>query len=136
MAPGRVFLCVGTGEALNEYAATGMWPGYTERQERLAEAIQLIRQLWSGEEVTFRGTYYQTRKAKLWTRSDRPIPLYISSMVPNSARFAGKHGDGLITVGGQQPEEYRQILRNFEAGAQEAQKDAATMPKLIELNVA
>jgi len=38
LAPGRVYLGVGTGEALNEYAATGMWPGYKERQERLAEA--------------------------------------------------------------------------------------------------
>jgi coenzyme F420-dependent glucose-6-phosphate dehydrogenase len=135
MAPGRVFLCVGTGEALNEYAATGLWPGYDERQDRLADAIVLIRQLWSGEEVTFRGTYYQTRKAKLWTRSDRPIPLYISSMVPESARFAGKHGDGLITVGGQQPEIYRQILQQFESGARDAGKDPSKMPKLIELNV-
>lgn len=89
MAPGRVYLCVGTGEALNEFAATGMWPGYTERRERLAEAIKLIRLLWTGHVVTFRGKYYNTRKARLWTRSDRPIPLYVSSMVPGSAHFAG-----------------------------------------------
>jgi len=104
LAPGRVYLGVGTGEALNEYAATGMWPGYKERQERLAEAIKLIRALWAGEEVTHRGTFYDTRKAKLWTRSHRSIPLYISALVPKSARFAGKYGDGLFTVGGQPAE--------------------------------
>jgi coenzyme F420-dependent glucose-6-phosphate dehydrogenase len=48
LAPGRAYLGVGTGEALNEYAATGWWPTYDERQERLAEAIELMRALWTG----------------------------------------------------------------------------------------
>src|SRR5690349_1403538 len=106
LAPQRTFLGVGTGEALNEYPATCEWPSYKERQERLAEAIELIRQLWSGEKVTYRGTYYKTRQAKLYTRPDEGIPIYISAMVANSARFAGKHGDALITVGGEDPETY------------------------------
>lgn len=136
MAPGRVYLAVGTGESLNEYAVTGMWPGYKERRARLAEATDLIRQLWTGEEISFRGKYWRTEKAKLWTRSGRPIPLYISSMTPESARFAGKHGDGLMTVGGQQPDIYKSMLEQFEAGARDAGKDPATMPRLIELNAA
>src|SRR5437868_3899784 len=37
--PGRVFLGVGSGEALNEGAATGLWPKWPERWERLVEAI-------------------------------------------------------------------------------------------------
>jgi coenzyme F420-dependent glucose-6-phosphate dehydrogenase len=136
MAPGRVYLGVGTGEALNEYAAVGEWPGYEERRERLAEALDLIRRLWTGEEITFHGRYYQTRKARLYTRSDRPIPIYISAMVPDSATFAGAHGDGLFTVGGQKPELYREILDGFQRGAQAAGKDPSTMPRAIELNVA
>ena len=135
IAPGRTYLCVGTGEALNEYAATAIWPGYTERQAMLAEAIDLIRRLWTGEEVTFQGEYYETRKARLWTRPERSIPLYISALVPQSAAFAGRHGDGLITVGGQKPEIYREMNREFEQGAREAGKDSASMPRLIELNV-
>ncbi len=135
MAPGRAYICVGTGEALNEYAATGYWPGYDERRERLAEAVQLIRELWTGKEVTFTGTYYETRKAKLWTLPKEPIPLYVSTMVPESAEFAGQVGDGLITVGGEKPEVYQKILKNFEKGAQAAGKDPAKLPRLIELNV-
>src|SRR5262249_29513788 len=54
--------------------------------------------LWTGEKITHRGTYYQTRQAKLYTRPRDPISLYISTMVPDSARFAGKYGDGLVTV--------------------------------------
>jgi coenzyme F420-dependent glucose-6-phosphate dehydrogenase len=136
MAPGRVYLGVGTGEALNEYASTGQWPGYDERQEMLAEAIDLMRALWSGQEVTFEGTYYQTRKAKLFTTPASPIPIYISSLVPESATFAGAYGDGLFTVGGKQPELYRNLIKNFEESARQNGKDPAKLPKSIELNVA
>ena len=136
MASGRAFLCVGTGEALNEYAATGAWPGYEERQERLMEAIDLIRRLWSGDEVTHEGIYYETRKARLYTRPQQPIPLYVSTLAPESAIFAGHCGDGLITVGGEPPEHYRKILENFERGAKAEGKNPAQMPKLIELGVA
>jgi coenzyme F420-dependent glucose-6-phosphate dehydrogenase len=134
-AAGRFFLGIGTGEALNEYSATAQWPEYRVRQTQLAEAIELIRALWTGEKVTHRGAHYQTRQAKLYTRPDEPIPIYISTMVPNSARFAGKYGDGLITVGGEEPETYREIFRNFEAGAREAGKDPSRMPRMVELAV-
>ena len=52
LAPGRIFLGVGSGEALNEEAATGTWPKWQERWDRLIEAITIIRQLWSGENVS------------------------------------------------------------------------------------
>jgi coenzyme F420-dependent glucose-6-phosphate dehydrogenase len=136
MSDGRAYLAVGTGEALNEYAATGLWPEYPERQEMLAEAIALMRELWKGEDVTFEGDYYQTRKARLYTPPNRQIPIYISSLVPESAEFAGEFGDGLMTVGGQKPEVYKKQLKNFAAGAKKVKKDPAKMPKLIELNAA
>lgn len=136
LAPRRFFLAVGTGEALNEYAATGMWPGYDERQARLEEAIELIRSLWRGEPISFQGKYYKTRKARLYTPPASPIPLYVSTLSPQSAAFAGKHGDGLLTTGGKQPQMYQALIRNFEQGARDAGKDPAQMPRLIELNVA
>jgi coenzyme F420-dependent glucose-6-phosphate dehydrogenase len=135
-APGRFYLGVGTGEALNEYSATGQWPDYKIRQAQLAEAIELIRALWTGEKTTREGVYYQSRQAKLYTLPGRPIPLYVSALVPNSARFAGKYGDGLITVGGNEPDTYRRIIENFEAGAMEAGKDPSRMPRMVELAVA
>jgi coenzyme F420-dependent glucose-6-phosphate dehydrogenase len=136
LAPGRTYLAVGTGEALNEYSSVAAWPGYTERQERLAEAIELIRILWTGEETTFRGRFYQTRKARIYTLPDTPIPVYISSLAPgSSAAFAGKYGDGLLTVGGQPAEVYREMLQRFENGAREAGKDPSQMPRLVEIGV-
>jgi coenzyme F420-dependent glucose-6-phosphate dehydrogenase len=135
-APNRTALGLGTGEGLNEFAATGQWPSYAERRERLAEAIELIRALWSGEQVTFKGKYYQTQKAKLYTPPTSKIPIIISSLVPHSAEFAGEYGDGLWTVGGKEPEIYQGIIENFAKGARKAGKDPSSMPRLIELSVA
>jgi coenzyme F420-dependent glucose-6-phosphate dehydrogenase len=136
LAPGRAFLGVGTGEALNEYSATAKWPAYKRRQAQMAEAIELIRALWSGKKITHKGAHYQTREAKLYTLPQEPIPLYVSTMVPNSARFAGQLGDGLITVGGEEPETYGAIFDKFEAGARAAGKDPGGMPRMIEVGVA
>jgi coenzyme F420-dependent glucose-6-phosphate dehydrogenase len=137
LAPERVFLGVGTGEALNEYAAVGAWPSFRERQQRLAEAIALIRALFTGEQVTHEGQYYQTHKARLYTPPASSIPIYVSSLVPASAKFAGDYGDGLLTVGGKGPEIYRRMLELFdEGGGGMLGKKGATRPKMIELNVA
>ena len=135
LAPKRFYLGVGTGEALNEYSAAGQWPDYNIRRAQLGEAIELIRALWTGEKITHKGVYYQTRQAKLYTRPSDAIPIYISSMVPNSARFAGKYGDGLITVGGEEPETYRKMFDNFDAGAKETGKAPAQMPRMVEIAV-
>lgn len=134
-APGRTYLGVGTGEALNEYATTGEWPDYEERQSRLAEAIEIIRGLWQGEQLSYEGEYYETHKAKLYTLPTSPIPLYISTMGPHSAPFTAKYGDGLISTGGKQPKVYQELLRNFEESAKHVGKDPSRMPRLIELNV-
>lgn len=47
--PGRIFLGLGSGEALNERAATGDWAKSQERWDRLIEAAGIIRQLWTGQ---------------------------------------------------------------------------------------
>jgi coenzyme F420-dependent glucose-6-phosphate dehydrogenase len=134
LAPGRVYLGLGTGEALNEYAAMGLWPGYSERQAMLKEAITLIRQLWTGEEISFSGDYYETHKARIYTLPSKPIPIYISSLTPGSAEFAGTYGDGLFTVGGKPPQLYQQIFKNFDKGARAAGKDPTDMPRLVEIH--
>ncbi|MCQ6962282.1 TIGR03557 family F420-dependent LLM class oxidoreductase [Methanolobus chelungpuianus] len=136
LAGGRTYLGLGTGEALNEYPVTCEWPEYNERQEMLAESIKLIRELWSGEKITFDGMYYCTQDAKLYTLPPRDIPIYISTMVPESAQFAGYHGDGMISVGGSRMKVYKQLMEKFENGAKRAGKDISNMPRMVELFVA
>src|SRR5881397_3877161 len=72
MMPGRFFLGVGTGEALNEHILGDKWPPHDERNERLEEAIELIRMLWEGDEVSFRGDFYDVENARIYTLPDEP----------------------------------------------------------------
>lgn len=128
--PGRVFLGVGSGEALNEMAATGQWGTYRERVSRLTEAIDLIRHLWSGERIDFFGRYYRTTSARLYELPDEPIPLYVAAGASKSMKMAGAKGDGLITDGKSALQQ--EMRQSFEEGASAAGKDAASMPILAE----
>ncbi|HEX3664409.1 MAG TPA: TIGR03557 family F420-dependent LLM class oxidoreductase [Rhizomicrobium sp.] len=125
--PGRVFLGVGSGEALNEQAATGEWPEWNERWERLAEAIGIIRDLWSGKDVSHKGRYYAL-DGKLYDPPVKNIPLLTAANGPKAMRLAGKHGDGLVT----DPNTWKQHKSEWEKGAREAGKDPAAMPVLVE----
>ncbi len=124
LAPGRVFLGLGSGEAMNEVAPTGVdWPGAGERLERLREAVALIRRLWSGDQVHFEGQWYRTGGAVIYDLPEQPIPVWIAAGGPKGARFAGAEG-GLITTSGKPLELYSErLLPNAAAGAEEAGVD-------------
>ncbi len=128
--PGRVFLGVGTGEALNERPVGAEWGNYEERAGRLVEAIELIRRLWTGEWVDYNGRYYKSEQARLYDIPAEPVPIYVAAGGPKSLKLAGRYGDGLITVGkGRLEEKQRQA---FEQGAHEAGRDPKTLPILVE----
>jgi len=59
LTPGRIFLGIGSGEALNEEAAKGSWPKWAERSARLVEAAEIIRKMWGGQQVDHSGNYYK-----------------------------------------------------------------------------
>ena len=126
--PGRIFLGIGSGEALNEQAATGSWPKWPERSERLVEASEVIRRMWTGEQVIHRGKYYDIN-AKLYDPPAEQIPLLMAANVgPKAMRRSGQYGDGLIT----DPETWKQHKADFENGAKAAGKDSRQMPVLVE----
>ena len=125
--PGRIFLGVGSGEALNEEAATGVWPNWPERWERLVEAIGIIRALWTGQPVAHRGKYY-TVNGKLYDPPPQPISLLTAANGKKSMRLAGQDGDGLIT----DPLTWKRFKSEWEGGANDAGKNPADMPVLVE----
>jgi coenzyme F420-dependent glucose-6-phosphate dehydrogenase len=134
--PGRVFLGVGTGEAMNETPVTAAeFPGRKERRLRLAEAIELIRRLWSEERVDFEGTYYRTVRATVYDRPAEPVPIYVAASGPLAAKLAGRVGDGFISTSGKDPDLYRSLIENVEAGAAAAARDPAAIRKMIEVKV-
>ena len=136
LSPGRVFLGVGTGEAMNETPVTGgAFPGRKERRMRLAEAIRLIRLLWSQERVDFEGEYYTTQRATVYDRPDDPVPIYVAASGPLAAKLAGRVGDGFICTSGKDPALYEELLANVAAGAEAAGRDPGAIRRMIEVKV-
>ena len=127
LAPGRIFLGVGSGEALNEQAAIGSWPKWSERSERLIEATAIIRQLWTGQQITHDGAYYKVN-ARLYDPPAKIIPLLMAANGPKAMHRAGQYADGLVT----DPKTWKEHKSEFEAGAKAAGKDPTRMPVLVE----
>jgi coenzyme F420-dependent glucose-6-phosphate dehydrogenase len=136
LAPGRVFLGVGTGESLNETPATGgEFPGAKERRRRLAEGVKLIEQLWREERVDFEGEYYETQRATVYDKPDEPVPIFIAASGPLAAKLAGRRGDGFISTSGKDPDLYRELMANLAEGAEKAERDPDAIRKMIEIKV-
>lgn len=124
MMEGRFFFGVGTGENLNEHVIGQGWPETEVRQERLREAIEIIRQLWRGGYQSHHGRHYTVENARLYTLPETLPPLMIAAGGPKSAEVAARLGDGLI---GTSPD--AKVLTKFdEAGGR-------GKPKIAELGV-
>jgi G6PDH family F420-dependent oxidoreductase len=97
--PGRFFLGVGTGENLNEHVVGQGWPETEVRQQRLEEAIEIIRLLWKGGNQSHHGRYFTVENARLYSLPDSPPPLLVAVGGSKSADLAGRLGDGMIGTG-------------------------------------
>src|SRR3954451_21771337 len=98
MLDGKFTLGVGSGEALNEHILGTVWPSADVRLEMLEEAVDLIRQLWSGEVVTARGRHYQVDHARIYNVPETPPEIYVSGFGPKATDLAARIGDGYINT--------------------------------------
>ncbi|HEX2141273.1 MAG TPA: TIGR03557 family F420-dependent LLM class oxidoreductase [Candidatus Limnocylindria bacterium] len=98
MFEGRFFLGVGTGENLNEHIFGDAWPRYATRNEMLREAVEIMRELWTGELTSYEGAYYRVENAQLYTLPERPPAVMVAASGPESAQLAAEIGDGMITT--------------------------------------
>lgn len=98
LSGGRFRLGVGTGENINEGPLGYEFPAYKERNERMTEALEIMRRLLDGEKLTFEGKYYRTDRAKLYSPPVQDhLPIYLAAGGPKSATLAGQRADGVIT---------------------------------------
>ncbi len=134
MFPDRFWLGLGAGEALNEHVIGGAWPEIGVRSAMMFEAIEVISKLFSGDVVRHRGEHFTVESAKLYTRPDRPVPIYVATAGPYNAKRTGRLADGMITVGAAD-EKIGLLWGKFDEGAREAGKDSAAMPKLLQIHV-
>jgi coenzyme F420-dependent glucose-6-phosphate dehydrogenase len=134
MYPNRVFLCLATGEAMNEAPLGLRWPSYRERLKRLEESIVIIRRLWAESFVDFEGEYYRLRKANLYTKPGGRIPLYVAANGPSTAYVAGKYADGLLTSGRVFEAKFKsELLPAVERGAKDMGRSADEVKKIIHI---
>jgi coenzyme F420-dependent glucose-6-phosphate dehydrogenase len=132
MYPGRFWLGLGAGEALNEHILGLEWPEVNVRSEMMFEAIEIISKLFEGGVVKHRGKHFKMESAKLYTRPDLPVPVYIATSGPINAKKTGRFAQGMITVGAAD-EKIKLLWMACDEGCAEAGK--ASVPKLLQLHV-
>ena len=98
LSDGRFTLGLGAGENLNEHIVGGGWPIAAARHEMLEEAVEIIRALWTGDTVTFRGKHFDVESAKVWDLPETAPPIGIAVSGRSSCRLAGRQADIMIAV--------------------------------------
>jgi len=114
MYPGRFWLGLGSGEALNEHITGERWPTKEERNARLRSSADVIRALWRGETVNARG-FVVVEDARLYTRPPEPPPIVGAALTPETAQWVAGWADGLVTVA-QPTEDLAEMVAAFRAG--------------------
>jgi coenzyme F420-dependent glucose-6-phosphate dehydrogenase len=97
MYPGRFWVAVGSGEALNESITGETWLPKPLRMQRLRECIDCMRALWAGQTVNYEGLIY-VRNAQLYSLPQNPPPVIGACLTPETAASMGTWVDGIITI--------------------------------------
>jgi len=134
MYPGRTWLGLGSGEALNEHVFGGYWPEAPERITMMFEAIDVIKKLFTGKDVKHKGDYFRLHTTRLWTHAESPPPILVATAGPITAKKTGARCDGIITPGAT-TEKVAGVLAKFAEGATSEGKDPDRMPKLLQLHL-
>ena len=130
--PNRIFLTLGTGEGMNEVPVGYVWPTFSERAEKLEEALEIIRSLWRGSFVDFTGKHFKLRGANLYTKPNGRILVFIAARGRNMARFSGRRADGLYTHSAPH-ESLKRLLAEYERGRKEGDRGDGKSRAMIEL---
>ena len=132
MFPNRFWLGLGAGEALNEHVIGGAWPEVGVRSAMMFDQDNMYLRALS---VTrHRGEHFTLESAKLYTRPETPVPIYVATAGPLNAKRTGKFADGMITVGAAD-EKIGMLWEKFDEGAREAGKDPAGKPKILQIHL-
>ena len=98
LADGRFTLGLGSGENLNEHVVGAGWPTVDRRQAMLAEAIEVIRELHTGELVNWKGEYFEVDSARIWDLPEVPVPIGVAVSGEKSVEAFALRADHLIAV--------------------------------------
>jgi G6PDH family F420-dependent oxidoreductase len=98
LSDGRFTLGLGSGENLNEHVVGRGWPAVERRQDMLREAIKIIRELFGGRVVSWRGDYFQVDSARLWDLPDVPVGMAVAMGGKKAIDKFARLADHLVAV--------------------------------------
>jgi G6PDH family F420-dependent oxidoreductase len=98
LADGRFTLGLGSGENLNEHVVGRGWPTVVRRQDMLREAIQIIRELFTGDVVDWKGDYFEVDSARLWDVPEVPVAIAAAVSGKRSVETFSPLADHLVAV--------------------------------------
>jgi coenzyme F420-dependent glucose-6-phosphate dehydrogenase len=136
MYPGRHWLGLGSGEAINEHVVGGYWPEAPERINRMFEAVDIIKKLFTSgltnRDVRHEGQYYRLESSRLWTMPEVAPEVLVAASGPVAAKRAGRTADGFITEAAPLDKVAALVQRHSE-GMREVGKSAGT--KVLRLHL-
>ncbi len=112
LSDGRFRLGLGAGENLNEHVTGGGWPNANTRHEMLTEAVEIIKALWAGGYVTYKGRHFEVDSAKVWDLPDTAPRLGVAVSGAQSIALAAAHAEVMIAT---EPE--ASLVEQFDAAA-------------------
>jgi coenzyme F420-dependent glucose-6-phosphate dehydrogenase len=117
MFPGRFWIALGSGQALNEKITGTHWPAKQQRNDRLKECVDVIRALWNGETVNHKGLV-TVEEARLYTLPENPPLIAGAAITAKTAQWVGSWADALITVS-HPVEKLKRVVNAFREGGGE-----------------
>jgi len=138
MYPGRHWLGLGSGEALNEHVVGSYWPEARERIDRMFEAIDIIRGLFTasaqGRDMKHSGPHFTLESTRLWTMPEVPPEIHVATSGPVTAKRAGGVANGIIMVGAPRAK-LEHLLGRFTEGAVAAGRDVGTLKRVLQVHL-
>ncbi|MFB9237778.1 TIGR03557 family F420-dependent LLM class oxidoreductase [Plantactinospora siamensis] len=98
VSDGRFTLGIGAGERLNEHVVGQGFPSVRGRHERLREALEIIRRLWSGGYQSYEGRHLRLEDARVFDLPEQLPVIAVAASGDASARIAAELGTGLFAT--------------------------------------
>ncbi|EAR25999.1 putative dehydrogenase protein [marine actinobacterium PHSC20C1] len=138
MYPNRHWLGIGSGEAVNEHVVGAYWPEAPERIDRMFEAVDIIKKLFSaslaGRDTRHSGRFFKLETTRLWTMPPTAPEIYIATAGPVTAKRAGRLADGIITNGSDEAR-LRVLLSKFDEGVRDSGRSASKFTRVLRLHL-
>jgi alkanesulfonate monooxygenase SsuD/methylene tetrahydromethanopterin reductase-like flavin-dependent oxidoreductase (luciferase family) len=137
LSGGRLILGMGGGSGDEEHRAFGLGVrSPKDKTDGLAEAIEIIRGLWSTSRFTYTGRLYHTEDATIEPKPARPIPIWLGTFAPRALRVTGRLADGWIpSLGYAPPDDVVVLRRRVLAAAENAGRDPTSITCVYNIEV-